>query len=301
MKTAAELLTEMAASLKELARVLLLQHTRLEEDKDDPHSPIIVIRSGSHWWQPLGTEGSRLRSKLREEYQRFHALMACLLHKQPSAVQQSVTDTSRQIKEVVDQEGSTWVKSTSEAYQRFEEAIETQLHLLTALYDGSEGEHVFVPDTNALLYNPHLEDWRFQGSRRFTLLLMPTVLSELDQLKVTGRNESVREKAQGLIRRLMEYRRRGDLNEGVVLRRDSHRLRTLAVEPDFRHSLPWLDPDNQDDRILAGFVEVMRQHPRCPAALVTGDINLANKADYARVPCVEPPELPKSGDEQRDS
>jgi hypothetical protein len=53
--------------------------------------------------------------------------------------------------------------------------------------------------------------------------------------------------------------------------------------------LSWLDPANDDDRILVGFIEVMRQYPRCLVFLVTGDINLANKADYAGLPCVPPP------------
>src|SRR5262249_54595194 len=82
---------------------------------------------------------------------------------------------------------------------------------------------------------------------------------------------------------------------GVVIRKDKITLRTLAVEPNFGSSLSWLDRDNDDDRILAGFIEVMRQHPRCPVFLVTGDINLTNKADYAGLPCVPPPEPTVTG------
>jgi predicted ribonuclease YlaK len=153
----------------------------------------------------------------------------------------------------------------------------------------------YIPDTNALIYNPKLEGWSFEGSPQFVLLLMPTVLSELDQMKLAGRNKLLRGKADRLVRQIMEYRRRGNLLEGVPLRKGSHRLRTLAIEPDFKNSLPWLDPGNNDDRILAGFVEVMRQHPRCPVVLVTRDINLTNKADYAKVPCVLPPEPTRTG------
>jgi predicted ribonuclease YlaK len=66
----------------------------------------------------------------------------------------------------------------------------------------------------------------------------------------------------------------------------------LRAEPDFASTLLWLDCANDDDRILAGFIEVMRQHPRCPVFLVTGDINLTNKADSAGLPCLAPPEPP---------
>lgn len=193
---------------------------------------------------------------------------------------------------VIDQQGFTYVATVEEARQQLDAALNKQMRLLPALHDSAEGEHVYVPDTNAFLYNPKLEDWKLDGSPRFVLLLTPTVLSELDQLKVTHRVEAVRDKAEKLVRQMFEYRRRGNLNDGVVLRKDSHRLRTLAVEPDFEATLPWLDRENNDDRVLAGVIEVMRHHPRCQVALVTRDINLANKADHARVPCVLPPDPP---------
>jgi hypothetical protein len=59
---------------------------------------------------------------------------------------------------------------------------------------------VFVPDTNALLYNPALESWRFNVDGRFVVVLTPTVLSELIALKTKDRNDQVRAKAERLIR-----------------------------------------------------------------------------------------------------
>jgi hypothetical protein len=287
MKTVSEMLADSASKIKNAAEDLLLSHANLK--RDDPHGTILVV-GGDYWWLPLSVEGSRIQSKLRDDHERWHALMSCLLRTQSFSIQDELRHRHAALKELIDLRGSTYIASGAEAFERFEGILNEQLRVLSSLYDGAEGEHVYVPDTNALLYNPQLEDWSFDGSPRFILLLMPTVLSELDQLKVSGRVESVRDKAQRLTRQLMEYRRRGDLNEGVTLRQDSHGLRTLAVEPDFKNSLPWLEPANNDDRILAGFIEAMRQHPRCPVILVTGDINLTNKADYARVPCMPPPE-----------
>jgi hypothetical protein len=286
LQTVSQRVTGMGADIKAAAKELLLKHSRL------PYQPLppYMVGFGDYLWQPLSVEGARIQSKLRDEYSRFHALVACLLRTQAAATERTLERSHGSVTTVIDQHGRTYITSVEGALRKFETAIDDQLNLLAALYDGAEGEHVYVPDTNALLYNPQMEDWRFDGSPQFALLLMPTILSELDHLKVTGRVESVRDKAQRLVRQMMDYRRRGNLNEGVVLRKGSHRLRTMAVEPDFEQSLPWLDPKNNDDRILAGFIEVMRQHPRCPITLVTGDINLSNKADYARVPCVAPPE-----------
>jgi hypothetical protein len=65
--------------------------------------------------------------------------------------------------------------------------------------------------------------------------------------------------------------------------------RTFSVEPRFENTLPWLDPANRDDRLVAQAIEVMRAHPHSAVALVTRDINLTTKADVAEIPVVAPP------------
>jgi predicted ribonuclease YlaK len=55
-------------------------------------------------------------------------------------------------------------------------------------------------------------------------------------------------------------------------------------------SLPWLDPSSKDDRFIASIIEVMRGRSRSPVVAVTRDINVQNKASFARLPIVEPPE-----------
>ena len=124
---------------------------------------------------------------------------------------------------------------------------------------------------------------------------LPTILKELDALKITHRVEEVRKKAEGLITRIKGYRGRGQLNEGVPLRKGVSMLRSVATEPNMAASLPWLDPGNDDDRLLASLIEVMRQFPHSAVILVTRDINLQNKAELARVCFVEPPDLKVAG------
>jgi predicted ribonuclease YlaK len=77
--------------------------------------------------------------------------------------------------------------------------------------------------------------------------------------------------------------------DGVDLVSGISRVVTLAMEPRMGDSLPWLDSNDKDDRLLANVVEVMRTQPRSPVWLVTRDINLQNKAEFANVPFVEPP------------
>lgn len=143
---------------------------------------------------------------------------------------------------------------------------------------------------NALLYFPILEKWEFDGVKSFTLVITPTILSELDSLKINHRNEAVRQKAETLINQLKEFRRRGKLNEGVPLVKGKSAIQTIATEPKVQDSLDWLDPTNNDDRFLATTIEVMRLHHRSIVAAISRDINFQNKADFARIPCIEPPE-----------
>lgn len=180
-------------------------------------------------------------------------------------------------------------ETTSEVFADVAAALDKQIALPGNLYQPVEGFAIYVPDTNALLANLSLETWRFPDSPKFTIVLTPTVLAELDQLKVNHRVEQVRAKAEGLITRIKGYRARGRLTDGVPLVSKVSTLLALAYEPNVAETLPWLDPANNDDRILASFVEVMRRFTRSPVLLVTRDVNLQNKAEFARLPFVEPP------------
>ncbi len=281
--------------LKQDAHKLFTAHSVIRPHRDNPFSGGVSIHLGSHYWEELPVEGQRVASKLRDEYDRLADLLGVLLRTQDKGTLRELEQGRKRLRQWIDQSGDHSFKNGQEAADAFASELDEQLGLLEKLYDWREGEHVYVPDTNALILHPKIEDWSFDESPRFTLVLMPTVLAELDKHKVNDRNQAVRDKAKQLVRQLMEYRRRGSLSSGVVIRKDKITLRTLAVEPDFESTLPWLDRVNADDRILAGFIEVMRQHPRCPVFLVTGDINLTNKADYAGLPCVPPPEPPVAG------
>lgn len=297
MHTVTDNLRSVGDHIKTLGRELLLRHSGLERNwnVNNPESDLLFISvSGDHNWRPLEQDGLRLQSRIRQETERFLALVRALLRTQSSQAHQALAESAQVIYEIIDQQGLTWIKTTEEAILKFDAAVDALVEQVACLHDGSEGNYIYVPDTNALCYNPQLEDWAFEESAAFTMVIMPTVLAELDHLKVNHRNQDIRDRAEGLIRRIKGYRSRGRLGEGVVLRTGRSILKTAAVEPKMEDSLPWLDPSNNDDRLLAGFLEVMRLHPRCPVLLVTRDINLQNKAEYAGFPFVEPPEPPDS-------
>jgi hypothetical protein len=291
MKTVTDQLREMAEEIKANVVDLLRNHSGIECIPVDPHSPV-VLTGADHFWNPLKTTAVQLQGKVRRQYGKLIAVLRALCKSNTASIEGALEEPAQTIYEIMDQDRRTCIKTIEEAVTTFEKAIEGQIRLLSCLYDAAEGTCIFVPDTNALLYNPSLEDWEFDTCPQFTVILLPTILSELDQLKVNHRNDNVRQKAEGLIRRIKGYRSRGRLAEGVTLCRGRSNVTTIAVEPTMADSLPWLQADNNDDRMLAGFIEVMREHPRCQVVLVTRDVNLQNKAEYAGLPFVEPPEPP---------
>lgn len=119
------------------------------------------------------------------------------------------------------------------------------------------------------------------------------MLGELDELKIAHKNPDVRERAKRAIARIKGWRdqaRRagGTLNDGTVVDR-SITIQSLHVEPDVNNSLSWLDGSVADDRIIAAVLALTAEHPAARVVLVTGDVNLQNKADAAMVEAADTP------------
>lgn len=81
----------------------------------------------------------------------------------------------------------------------------------------------------------------------------------------------------------------GPLFKGVTLQKGKSDLVAIPSEPVFTNAPKWLDPSENDDRILCTVINLIRQHPKCVVALVTNDTNMRNKADMARIDCLETP------------
>lgn len=288
MRTAVDSLGELSERVREAATELLNDHSVLQ--KRDMHSGPVFIMSvdGDHHWGSLDPEGQRLQSHALDLFKRFDTLLCALLPTLPDDAEEDLDDSRKEILACVRQDTATFHRRPADAAAAVHESLEVMLRVLADRCSPSN-EVVFVPDTNALIANPDLETWEFGSQRPFSLILVPQVLAELDNLKLNHRNENVRTKAESLIRRIKEYRRRGSLSEGVPLVKGTSTIACVAVEPRVREVLPWLDPASPDDRIVASVIEIMRSRPNALVALVTGDVNAQNKSELAGVPYVEPP------------
>ena len=170
--------------------------------------------------------------------------------------------------------------TTEKATWYVQTALTAQLEVLHRVIGGPQeaAELWLVPDTNALLRNPALEQW--EGEDPATIVLIPQVLAELDEHKMHHRRDTVRRSAEKLIRQFDEFDRRGDTFAGVTIK-DTLRFREIPVDADVAASLSWLRPNVADDQILASVLELRWQHPHVSVTLVTEDRNLRNKARQA--------------------
>ena len=247
-------------------------------------SVVLISASGNQFWTELSAEGKRIQVNLLPKISRFSELIRVLGRNLPGAAQDDLRCSLEDMGKAVEQEGTTWWKCPDEAVKGFQ-AIVSGISAILDEYFGSPSSRVIaIPDTNALLANPDIESWQFDGFEHFTIILAPIILSELDGHKINHRNPDVREKASGLVRRFKEYRRRGSLLDGVTVVKDRISIQALAQEPVMAQALTWFDPANADDRFLTTALEVIQNNLAARNFIVTFDINMQNKAELAGIP-----------------
>jgi hypothetical protein len=259
-------------------------------DINDGGRGVVFITGTPFHWSELPPHLQPQQSRVLEEYRRFVETLRVLLREQPQARLETFRDDGAIVLGFVNRDASSQ-STASEALRDAVAALRRQVGLIEGLYSASAGT-LLVPDTNALYWNPALEEWRVPWtSTSFTLILTPTVLKEVDLHKVDERSSDRRAKAERLARQVGEYRRRGSLLHGVPLVNGVSIVMAIAIEPRMTESLSWLDATNADDRLLASIVEIMRLNPHAAVTVVTRDVNFQNKLEFARVPFVSPSDL----------
>lgn len=292
MNTIKELLKRDVDRLEIDLNVLLNNYSSIGSRINDDHSDVFFIStSGDRFWKQVSDQGKPLQSKIYKEFNQFADLMFALISNEPKEYIDKFKEYKSNVLECIDQNGLTWHKDTTEAFYKATGSLTQIFSLLDNLYSYSDGKYIFVIDTSAIIYNPDIESWKFDKIKSFSLTIPPTVISELDSYETSNKNETVKAKARKLINKFKEYSRRGKLTEGVPIVKDKITFFTLPQEPDMTNSLPHLDPKNNDDRIFASFVEVIRKNVKSYVTLVSRDFNLQNKANHFSLPVIDPPEL----------
>lgn len=239
--------------------------------RDDPHDQILEMELSKlfhKWWEPFALLFAGAGKSLAQTIEKLGKSWQAWIHRT------HYWDIPNDI---------------SEAKRNLNSTVRSTIKLLLELRQ-EKSDTILIADTNALLACPDISRYGTNiEMASYSVLIPSTVLGELDELKVFGRNPNVQKSANRAIRRIKGFRTQGDLTEGVVVNK-TVMVKVIANEPDFTRTLQSLDPTNNDDRIIARSLQVQIENPSATIIIVTGDINLQTKAHAARIPFIEPPE-----------
>jgi hypothetical protein len=241
-------------------------------------------------WAVLNDEGRCRQRKVLDRWNRWLEKARLLFTEDAGRSRQDLEAAAKNITKWLDRSEPDFSipKSLVDAPSIFRKHIQPLFDLLAPFM--SNGPLVVVPDTNVILRNQELPSWaEVLGTDEFVVLLVPGVLSELDEHKINHRVDGVREKARTFSNRIKGWRNQGSLSDGVRVQGKVY-IQVSAREPNFQRTLSWLDPQVTDDRIIASVLEWQRSNPTNAVQLLSGDSIMLAKADEAGVPTGDVPD-----------
>jgi len=275
----------------EAAIVELWRKGSIEEFRNDPYSAVVFITHRYHW-KSLPPEHRGQQAKLLGRYQHWSELFSRYHAQHSTDVQDEIKETHTYVVSAIELQTSWATEATVEGNAAYLAKRLTVFRQLLAHPAPAAAEFVLVPDTNVLLQSAdpaHYAD--VIGTKVFKFALAPTALSELDQIKQLRGHQPVGEKAEKAIRVIKGWRNQGSVLEGVTVAKTIN-VQMIPSEPRMSKLPSWLDADNKDDRLIGTALEIQWTDPSAVVVLVTGDINLQNKAEMAFLPWAELPEPP---------
>lgn len=291
VKSTKYLVTSRLKSLKEEMTIFLQNYCSIHLINNTFDPVIFISPNGNHWFNPIPSEGIQQQNLLLQKFDKLSKLIEAIIDETVETQKDSIKENLEKIKDLIMQNKATWYKSASEAIKDVNDSIDNVVNTFCNIFPASNEEAFLVVDSNALYDNPDIETWQFTDINRFVIVLPSSILTEIDRHKIEHKNEQIRKKALKIINKIKEYRRRGKLTEGITIVKNHIKLLGISVEPNFESSLPWLDPNNDDDKIIATTIELMRTNADKPIIVISSDINLQNKCEFAEIPYNEPPTI----------
>lgn len=270
-------LTSLTARLGVLVRELPI----IEQPKE--YAGLFVVAPDYYWGDP-SAEQFNTQLAIKRDYDEWFEVFRSVLTKATDELNRKIQKADQQMRMWIELHSNWSLQSDPASNEKnLRDDVEHFMEILAIIEASGPTPPVVIPDTNAIIANPDPTQYRIiSGDHGFIFLLLPTVLAELDELKNSHRNTDFREKVQKVIKRIKGWRNQGTLRNGVTVD-GTITVRAVAIEPDMQNTLTWLDRENRDDRIIASVLEVQSSYPNARVVLVTGDINLSNKADLARI------------------
>jgi PIN domain len=290
----------LASALESIESAILdlWRKTDLTEFRNDPRSQFFVV-THPYRWKPLPIEYKSAQARLLAQYRHWFELFQRCHAQHSSDVQTDIAEIDTRILAAIELQSDWGTAATFEVNRlRLNETIDSfRTFLQQHIPDGKD--FVVVPDTNALLKSADPSQYSAVVDRsQFKFIIVPTVLSELDDLKRSRGTQPVGQRAEKAIRIIKGLRNQGSMQDGVKVA-GTISVQMIPTEPKMSSLPSWLDAKNNDDRVIGSILELQCGQPSATVILVTDDLNLQNKAEMAFLPWAEPPELPaKASPEQ---
>ena len=248
----------------------------------------IVFLAPTYYWGKMSLEQLNCQISIKRDYEEWIDIFNSVFANAPDHLDRSVAKADNRLRQWIELKSNWSISYDRAANEEGLRADAKAFYDMLAILDANgPTATMLIPDTNAIVSQPSPSQYMsIAGNDTFIFLLLPTVLAELDALKINHRNDDFRKKVTKVITRIKGWRNQGSLREGVKVDRTIS-VKAVASEPKMGNSLPWLDNSNRDDRIIASVLEVQSSHPNARIILITGDVNLANKADVARIETAE--------------
>ncbi len=284
MKTFVDHLTSELDSIKQ-SMFELLDNSRILHREHDYSSYVITIAPNYYWDKPTEEEITQ-QINIKKIYRQWIEVCRLFTENLPDESKKKIEEIDKLIVNWLEKKNE-WGASVPSTISKAKSILESEMQFLyqtLALYAKiGKRQMILVPDTNALIQKPEPKTYRtLTGEKSITIVFLPTVLSELDGLKVKSLNPNFQKKVKSVISRLKGYRRQGNMIEGVTVEK-TITLKMIASEPNFKNTFSWLDKENNDDRIIASTLEIQKENPSSVVCIVTSDINLQNKAEVAKL------------------
>lgn len=244
---------------------------------------VVFICPEYYWGQP-SPEQHNAQLTIKRDYEKWLEIVRSTFRSATKDLKRSIKEANHGFRRWFEL-SSNWSISPNRVTneKQLREDAEQFVNILAILEADGAIKTILIPDTNAIIGEPDPNQYKgIAGDESFVYLLLPTVLAELDTLKYSHQNSNFREKVKKVITRVKGWRNQGSLLDGVTVSK-TITVKAVANEPDMQSTLTWLDENNRDDRIIATVLEVQSTHPAARVVLVTGDINLLNKADVAQI------------------
>jgi len=119
---------------------------------------VVFITGTPFHWSELPLHLHPQQSRILEEYRRFAETLRVLLREQPQARLETFRDDGATVLDFVNRDPSSHSTARAALGDAIA-ALRRQVALIGGLYSTSAGT-LLVPDTNALYWNPALEEWR---------------------------------------------------------------------------------------------------------------------------------------------